>query len=52
VFPEFKLCVITEYQRLEQSESYQYQIKWNVNRELAKVNYIIHTDTVKNHLIP
>ena len=52
VSPEFKLYVIKEYQRLKQSESYQYQIEWNVKRELAKVNYVIHTDAVKAHLIP
>jgi hypothetical protein len=52
VSPEFKLYVIKEYQRLKQSESYQNRIKWNVNRELAKVNYTIHTDAIKEHLIP
>ena len=52
VSPEFKLYVIKEYQRLKQSESYQHQIEWNVKRELAKVNYVIHTDAVKAHLIP
>jgi len=52
ISPEFKLYIITEYQRLKQSESYQNQIEWNVNRELAKVNYVIHTDAVKEHLIP
>ena len=52
ISPEFKLYVIKEYQRLKQSESYQNQIEWNVKRELAKVNYVIHTDAVKAHLIP
>jgi len=52
VSPEFKLYVIKEYQRLKQSEAYQHQIEWNVKRELAKVNYVIHTDAVKQHLIP
>lgn len=52
ISPEFKLYVIKEYQRLKQSESYQNQIEWNVNRELAKVNYTIHTDAIKSHLIP
>ena len=32
--------------------SHQYQVEWNVKRELAKVNYVIHTDAVKAHLIP
>ena len=52
ISPEFKLYVIKEYQRLKQSESHQHQIEWNVQRDLAKVNYIIHTDAVKSHLIP
>ena len=52
VSPEFKLYIIKEYQRLKQSESYQNQIEWNVKRELAKVNYVIHTDAVKAHLLP
>jgi len=52
ISPEFKLYVIKEYQRLKQSESYQHQIEWNVKRELAKVNYVIHTEAVKEHLIP
>ena len=52
VSSEFKLYVIKEYQRLKQSESYRNQIEWNVNRELAKVNYVIHTDAIKAHLMP
>jgi len=52
VSPEFKLYVIKEYQRLKQSESYQNQLDWSVNRELAKVNYSIHTDAIKEFLIP
>jgi len=52
ISPEFKLYIIKEYQRLRESESYQNKIEWNVNRELAKVNYVIHTDAVKTHLIP
>jgi hypothetical protein len=52
VSPEFKLYIIKEYQRLKQSESYQNQIEWHVKRELAKVNYSIHTDAIKAHLIP
>lgn len=52
ISPEFKLYIIKEYQRLKQSESYQNEIDWNVNRELAKVNYSIHTDAIKAHLIP
>lgn len=52
VSPEFKLYVIKEFQRLKQSESYNSQIEWNVRRELTKANYSIHTDAIKEHLIP
>jgi hypothetical protein len=52
ISPEFKLYVIQEFQRLKSNEAYQNSVEWNVRRELAKTNYIIHTDAVKNHLIP
>lgn len=52
ISPEFKLYIIKDYQRLRQSEAYQQSIEWNVRRELAKVNYVIQTDAVKEHLIP
>lgn len=50
--PEFKLYLITEFQRLKKNESYQNKIDWHVNRVLAKVNYIVHTDAVKNFIVP
>ena len=50
--PEFKLYLITEFQRLKKKESYQNNINWKANRILAKVNYIIQTDAIKNILIP
>jgi hypothetical protein len=50
--PEFKLYLITEFQRLKKEEVYQHKIEWNVRRILAKTNYRIHTDAVKMHLIP
>lgn len=49
---EFKLYVIKEYQRLKQSESYATKIEWNVKRELAKATYSLHTDAIKDFLIP
>jgi hypothetical protein len=52
ISPEFKLYIIKDYQRLKQSEAYQQSIEWNVRRELAKANYIIQTDAIKEHLIP
>jgi hypothetical protein len=46
----FKLYLITEFQRLKETE--QKQIGWNAKRELAKINYRIHTNSIKNNLIP
>lgn len=46
----FKLYLITEFQRLKESE--QKQIGWNAKRELAKINYRIHTNSIKTNLIP
>ena len=49
---EFKLYLITEFERLKQNESYQNKIEWSVRRELAKINYKIHTDSIKENIIP
>lgn len=46
----FKLYLITEFQRLKEEE--QKQLGWDAKRELAKINYRIHTDAIKTHLIP
>ncbi len=50
--PEFKLYLIKDYQRLKQLESTHLSTEWNVRRELAKTNYRIHTDAIKENLIP
>jgi len=50
--PMFKLLIIKEYQRLKEIETNQYNLEWNVKRILSKTNYIIHTDAIKNHIIP
>ena len=50
--PEFKLYLITEFERLKQNESYQNKIEWSVRRELAKTNYRIHTDSIKENIVP
>src|SRR5690606_32286721 len=52
ISPEFKLYLITEFQRLKEIESSQYNLEWNVKRVLSKVNYTIHTDAVQKHIIP
>ena len=49
---EFKLYLITEFERLKQNESYKNKIAWSVRRELAKTNYRIHTDSIKENIIP
>ena len=50
--PEFKLYLIKEFQRLKESESNAGQLEWNIRRELSKAQYRVHTDAVKEHLIP
>ena len=50
--PEFKLYLIQEFERLKKNESYQYKIDWSANRMLAKTNYRIHTDSIKQNIIP
>lgn len=49
--PEFKLYLITEFQRFKQAEAAQ-GLDWDVRRTLSKVQYRVHTDAVKEHLIP
>lgn len=51
VSPEFKLYIIKEFQRLKQSEAYNNAVEWNVRRELAKANYVLQTDIIKDCLI-
>ena len=49
---EFKLFLIKEFQRLKNNEIQKEQIAWNLSRNLSKINYKIHTDAIKNNLIP
>ncbi len=49
---EFKLYLITEFQRLKEDEKDRLQLEWNVQRIIAKANYRIHTDAIKENLIP
>lgn len=49
---EFKLYLIKEFQRLKEDESRRLSLAWNLNRTLAKLNYHIHTDAIKEHIIP
>ena len=50
ISPEFKIYIVKEFQRLKEAE--QKQLGWSVKRELAKINYRIHTSAIRQHLIP
>jgi hypothetical protein len=52
VSAEFKLYLLKEFQRLKQEEFDQKKLEWSVSRTIAKVNYLIHTDAIKENLIP
>ena len=52
ISPEFKLYIIQDYQRLKQEEAYRNQLDWQVNRYLAKLNYTIQTDAIKENIVP
>ena len=52
ISPEFKLYIIKDYQRLKSDEGHRFALEWNAKRELARVNYRIHTDAIKDHLLP
>ena len=49
---EFKLYVIKEFQRLKEEENDRLKLEWNLQRTLSKINYHIHTDAIKENLIP
>ena len=50
--PEFKLYLITEFERLKTNEAYQEKIDWQANRILSKLNYVVHTDAIKEYIVP
>ncbi len=52
ISPEFKVYLIKEFKRLKEEESNRQQLEWNLQRTLSKVNYRIHTDAIKEFLIP
>ena len=49
---EFKLFIIKEFQRLKDDENDRLNLTWNLHRTLSKINYRIHTDAIKEHIIP
>jgi len=52
ISPQFKYYLIREFQRLKEDENDRLKLDWNLQRTLAKVNYHIHTDAIKENLIP
>lgn len=50
--PEFKLYLIKEFERLKYNEAYQYKVEWSATRLLSKVNYVVHTDAIKECIVP
>ena len=52
ISPEFQLYIMKDYRRLKFDENSRLSLDWNLNREIAKLNYRIHTDAIRDHLIP
>lgn len=52
ISPVFKLYLIKEFQRLKEEESQRLSLQWNLTRAMSKLNYRIHTDAIKDHIIP
>lgn len=52
ISPKFQLLLVREFQRLKADESDRLKLEWNLQRTLSKVNYHIHTDAIKENLIP
>ena len=50
--PAFKLYLIKEFERLKTNEAYKEKIEWSVRRSLSKTNYRIHTDSIKENIVP
>ena len=52
ISPEFQLYIMKDYRRLKTDENSHLSLSWNLNREVSKLNYRIHTDAIKENLIP
>lgn len=52
ISPVFKLYLLKEYQRLKEDENDRLKLEWNAKRFLSKSNYLIHTDAIKNYVLP
>ena len=51
ISPEFKLYIIQDYKRLKSDENSRLSLGWNLNREISKINYKIHTDAIKEYIL-
>lgn len=52
ISPKFQLLLVKEYQRLKEDESNRLNLEWNLQRTLSKINYKIHTDAIKENIVP
>lgn len=52
ISPVFKLYLLKAYQRLKEDENIRLKLEWNAKRFLSKSNYLIHTDAIKNYVLP
>ena len=52
ISPEFQLYIMKDYRRLKTDENSRLSLNWNLNREISKLNYRIHTDAIKENLLP
>ena len=52
ISPEFQLYIVKDYRRLKTDENSRLSLNWNLNREISKLNYKIHTDAIKENLLP
>lgn len=52
ISPQFKIYLIKEFQRLKEEENSRLNLEWNLQRTISKINYQIHTDAIKDNLIP
>jgi len=51
ISPEFKLYIVQDYKRLKSDENSRLSLSWNLNREISKINYKIHTDAIQEYLL-
>ena len=52
VSPEFQLYIMKDYRRLKKDENSRLSLNWNLNREISKLNYKVHTEAIKENLVP